>query len=376
MREFSIFLSSPDVTGVELAYVEQVFESGQIGNPSGTLAAFEAQVAAQAGRCHAVAVSSGTAALHVSLVALGVTTGDVVICSTFTFVATANAILYAGATPVFVDSDPESGNMSPALLESSILGVQAAGKRVGAVIPVDFLGKCADYTQIEAVCSRFGIPVISDAAESLGAFHNARPAGSFGLAGIFSFNTNKIATTTGGGMVVTDDRGFAERVRFLANQAKEKADYYEHREVGFNYRMSNVLAAVGRGQLDRLGEMIARRREIRRRYVQIVSEVGAGHILGNSGDGDNCWLSALIVSADADWRPADLQEALAKAGIESRRLWKPMHLQPLFEQHKKYVDGSSSDLFDRGLALPSGSNLTETQWGLIEKSLKNFVSGA
>ena len=374
VSESRILLSPPDIGKVERRHVNQALLSGWAAPAGPGLDAFESEVARLCSRKYAVGVSSGTAALHLALVALGVRPGDMVISSTMTFVATANAMSYAGAVPVFVDSDSSTGNISVPLLEQAITSVLLSGRRIGAVLPVDFLGKGVDYTAILALCEEHGIPVLADAAESLGATHRGKPAGSFGDAAILSFNGNKIATTSGGGMVLTDDESLAKRVRFLATQAREPVVHYEHRELGYNYRLSNILAALGRAQIQRLPEMIQRRRANRHKYRKLFQSVWGVEVFGGNDDEDNCWLTSIVVSEELPWTAAELSEFLEGKNIESRPLWKPMHLQPLYEHCEAYVDGSSERLFRTGVALPSGSNLSDEQWGRIESAIREFLA--
>jgi dTDP-4-amino-4,6-dideoxygalactose transaminase len=337
------------------------------------LKAFESEVAELSGREFGVGVSSGTAALHLGLLALGVQRGDLVICSTLTFVATANAISYCGAIPIFVDSEGQTGNMSAPLLREAISQIVSSGRKIGAVVPVDFLGKVANYTKILQICSEHGIPVLADAAESLGANHRGQPAGSFGAAAIFSFNGNKIATTSGGGMVVTDDEQIALRVKFLAGQSREPVTHYEHQELGYNYRLSNILAALGRSQLRRLPAMIEKRRELRSRYRELFEGVEGVVVFGGDDQEDNCWLTSIAVSSKLNWAASDLARFLESANVESRPLWKPMHLQPLYRHCESFTDGSSEVLFANGLALPSGSNMTDSQWGQTAQAISDFL---
>ena len=373
MSESRILLSPPDVGNLEKKFVADALDSGWAAPAGPDLDAFEFEVAGFCGRAHGVGVASGTAGLQLALKALGVKPGDVVICSTMTFVATANAISYLGAVPVFVDSVRETGNLSVPLLERALAAVSSSSRNVGAVLPVDFLGKVADYTAIVPLCEKYGVPVLADAAESLGAFHQGKPAGSFGAVAMVSFNGNKIATTSGGGMVLTDDETVAKRVRFLATQAREPVVHYEHRELGYNYRLSNILAALGRAQVQRLPEMIESRRGNRRKYRELFRGVDGVEVFGGNDDEDNCWLSSVIVSEELPWRAEELSEYLEGKNIESRPLWKPMHLQPLYEHCEAYLDGSSESLFHTGVALPSGSNLADDQWDRIEGAIKEFL---
>lgn len=370
-----IHLSSPDVGPLEEEFVLDAVRSGWVAPLGPHVDAFEAEICERIGVEHAVALSSGTAALHLALVSWGIGGGDAIPTSTMTFVATANATTYTGATPVFVDSDPETGNIDVALLDRAIGDLQAEGRSVPAIVPVDLFGKCADYTAIGEVAERNDVKVLSDAAESLGANHAGRPAGSFGQAAVLSFNGNKVMTTSGGGMLVTNDRAMADHVRFLSTQARETENHYEHREVGYNYRMSNVLAALGRAQLRRLDEMIAKRREHRQTYAELFADVEGVTILGRAGDdADNCWLTAILVDETITrWSPRELSEALGGNDIESRPLWKPMHLQPVYADRPTVVNGTSDDIFAAGLALPSGSVLTAEEVARVTATIEKFL---
>ncbi|WP_314146306.1 aminotransferase class I/II-fold pyridoxal phosphate-dependent enzyme [uncultured Leifsonia sp.] len=372
-----ILMSSPDVGEVEERYLVEAFRSGWIAPLGPDVDAFEREVAQRVGVRHAAALASGTAALHLGLLTLGVRPGDVVVTSTMTFAATANAIVYTGALPYFVDAEWAGGNMDPDLLERALTELTASGTRVAAVVPVDLLGKAADYTRILPIADRFGVPVLADAAEALGASHAGAPAGSFGAASALSFNGNKIMTTSGGGMLLTDDADIASRVRYLSTQARQPAVHYEHTEVGYNYRLSNLLAALGRAQLTRLDEMIARRRAVREAYRELFAPVPGVRIFGGDDDAeDNCWLTSVVVDADtAGWTAADLRAALDAADIESRPLWKPMHLQPVFADAPAQLNGNAQRLFETGLTLPSGSALTEGQIGRTLDALDGFLRG-
>jgi len=341
------------------------------------LVAFERELAERCGRSHAVALSSGTAALHLALLNLGVAPGSVVIVPTLTFVATANAVLYTGATPVFVDCDIATGNLDPRMLAQALATLRREGARVSAVICVDLLGKCAEYDTILDVCATYGVPVVEDAAESLGAQHSGRPAGSFGDVAVLSFNGNKVMTTSGGGLLLTNDKSFADRARYHSTQARQPVAHYEHTEVGYNYRMSNVLAAIGRAQLLRLECMIAKRRELRERYARLFEPVPGVNIFQRDGDGvDNCWLTALLIDSSAAGFQAEmLAKALATADVETRPLWKPMHAQPLFAGQRSFLTGAADNLFETGLALPSGSVLTDHEIARVERAITAFLNG-
>jgi dTDP-4-amino-4,6-dideoxygalactose transaminase len=371
-----ILLSPPDVGPLEEQFVLDAIRSGWVAPAGPDLTAFEEEVARRVGAPHAVALSSGTAALHLALVSWGVGPGDVVPVSTLTFAATANAVAYVGAELHFVDCDEESGNMSPQLLEQALEQMRSEGRRVPAVIPVDLLGKSVDQTAIAAVAQRFGARVLCDAAESFGSVHAGRATGSFGDASVLSFNGNKMMTTSGGGMLLTADETLADHVRKLSTQAREPVPHYEHTEIGYNYRLSNLLAALGRAQLRRLDEMLQRRRGWRERYRALFAGQPGVRILGGADDaGDNCWLTALVVDPDvSSWTAAEVAAALAAAGVETRPIWKPMHLQPVFAKAGATLDGSSERLFAHGLTLPSGSALTDEEFARIEAVVRTVVA--
>lgn len=367
-----IYMSPPDVGESEKEALLRAISSGWVAPLGPEVDAFESEIASRVGVEFGVALSSGTAALHLSLLAIGVGPGDVVITSTMTFVATANAILYTGAEPYFVDSDITTGNMNPGLLREAITTLRKEKRNIATILPVDLLGKAVDYSSISSIADEFGIPLISDAAESLGASHNGKPAGSWGMASAVSFNGNKIMTTSGGGMLLTDNPKIAEKARYLATQARQPVNHYEHTDMGFNYRLSNLLAAVGRAQLVRLDEMIEKRRKIRGLYKELFAEVDGVYIFGGEDDlEDNCWLTSIIVNPEVTgWNTDELNAHLSGENIESRPLWKPMHLQPLFASLPPgQVDGSSQYLFENGLTLPSGSALSKHQ---IERILSNI----
>ena len=373
-----IFMSSPDVGALEESYVVAAIRSGWIAPLGPDVDAFERELASRVGVEHAVALSSGTAALHLGLLGLGVGPGDIVLTSTMTFAATANAIVYTGAQPFFIDCELATGNMDPGLLRVAIEQLVAAGEKVAAVVPVDLLGKAVNYTDICAIADSYGIPVLADAAESLGATHRGKAAGSFGRASVVSFNGNKIMTTSGGGMLLTDDADLAAQTRYLATQARQPVTHYEHTDIGYNYRMSNLLAAVGRAQLTRLNGMIARRRAMRKRYSKLFAGVNGVEIFGGeSDDEDNSWLTSIVVdSAVTGWTPAELRAALVVDNIESRPLWKPMHLQPVFAAAGVLSNGNAQQLFETGLTLPSGSALSEGEIGRVLSGLGSFLGRA
>ncbi|MDR2382220.1 MAG: aminotransferase class I/II-fold pyridoxal phosphate-dependent enzyme [Bifidobacteriaceae bacterium] len=366
-------LSLPDVGPREQEYLLRAARSGWIAPLGPEVDAFEAELAAYCGRGECVALSSGTAALHLGLLALGVRPGGVVVTATMTFAATANAIVYTGAEPMFVDCDA-SGCIDPELLELGLAQLAGEGRQAQAVLPVDLLGHVADHKAISEIASRYGIPVLSDAAESMGASLGGRPAASFGTAAAVSFNGNKVMTTSGGGALLVDDPAMARRVRYLATQARQPVAWYEHTEVGYNYRMSNLLAALGRAQLERLDAMVAARRRLRERYKAAFAGVPGAAVLSAGCAEDNAWLSAVIVEPGAaGWDVAQLGEALGAAGIESRPLWKPMHLQPVFAGARSWLGGESERLFRNGLTLPSGSSLTDADKDRVFGVIRDFL---
>lgn len=370
-----IFLSAPDVGELESKYVLEAMSSGWVAPAGPDLDAFEAEMAERVGVEHGVGLSSGTAALHLGLLALGVRPDDVVLTSTMTFAATANAITYVGAEPFFVDSDRETGNVDVNLLADAADQVRANGRRIGAILPVDLLGKCADLTALTALAAELDVPLLVDAAESVGASFQGRAAGSFGAASVISFNGNKIMTTSGGGMLLTSDKAVADRVRYLSTQARQPVAHYEHTDIGYNYRLSNILAALGRAQLVRLDEILARRREIRNTYRKLFAEVpGVRMFDGGDDSADNCWLTAIIVDDDAGWAAAELSRRLDAEGIESRPLWKPMHLQPVFASAPSLINGSSEWLFKHGLTLPSGSGQTDADLDRVSAAVRAFLA--
>ena len=360
MPDGRIYLSPPDVGDLERKLLLEAFDSNWVAPVGPDLDAFEAQTAEIVGVRHAVALSSGTAALHLALVAAGVRHGDTVLVPSFTFAASANAVMYLGARPVFLDSTAESWNVDPGLVAEELRRRCGRGKPPRAVVAVDMYGQCADYEPLLAACDRYGVALIEDAAEALGATYRGRPAGSFGLAGVISFNGNKIITTGGGGMLVTDDDRIAARTRHLAAQAREPLPHYEHRTVGYNYRLSNLLAAVGRGQLQRLDSLIAARRETGRHYRAALGHLPGLTFMPIAGYGEsNWWLTCLLVDAERFGATRDqVLERLARDDIEARPAWKPMHLQPVFRDCVMRGGAVSADLFRRGLCLPSGSALT------------------
>ncbi len=376
-----IFLSKADVSSVEEQFVLAALRSGWVTPLGPDVDAFEAEISARLGVAGAVALSSGTAALHLALLEVGARPGTVVVLPSMTFAASANAVCYTGAAPVFVDSQTADGNVDPALLINAVDTLRAEGVSVAAVLSVDLFGRCADYGSFAAALAAREIPLVEDAAEALGASYEGNAAGSFGVAAALSFNGNKIMTTSGGGMLLTNDQQLLERCRYLSTQARQPRPYYEHTEIGYNYRLSNILAALGRGQLSRLDAMIARRRAIRDRYHDQLSDLPGLRFLARDsrrGDaGDNCWLTSVIIDEQRSAVSAEtLIKTLDSHDIEARRLWKPMHLQPVFADARAFVNGISERLFDSGVSLPSGPALSDDDVDRVAGIVRSAVTGA
>ena len=357
-----IYLSPPHLGDHELELVKDAFASNWIAPLGPHVDAFEQEFARLAGVPHAAAVSSGTAAIHLALQLLGAGPGDTVVCPTLTFCASANPIVYQGAMPIFIDADPATWNMDPRLLRNTLHDLAERGRLPKAVISVDLYGQCADYERILESCARYEIPLIEDAAEALGATYRGKMAGAFGKCGVFSFNGNKIITTSGGGMLVSDDAKLIERARFLATQARDPAPHYQHSVIGHNYRMSNVLAAIGRGQLRVLGERVAARRLIFGHYEAALQDLPGISFMPRASYGQgNCWLTCITIDPDRFGASKhDLLRALEAENIEARPFWKPLHLQPCFAGSAYHGGTVAEALFDQGLCLPSGSAMTET----------------
>jgi dTDP-4-amino-4,6-dideoxygalactose transaminase len=358
-----IYLSPPHLGKAELALVQEAFASNWIAPVGPHIDNFEKEVAEYLGVSHAAALSSGTAAIHLALRLLGVRAGDEVLCSTLTFAASANPIVYEGGTPVFIDSEPASWNMDPALLREELDACARRGRLPRAVIVVDLYGQSADYDQILDACTRYEVPVVQDSAEALGATYKGRMAGTQGRCGVFSFNGNKIITTSGGGMLVSDDPVLIERARFLATQARDSAPHYQHSTIGFNYRMSNVLAGIGRGQLRVLAERIAARRRNFERYQAVLGSVPGIEFMPLASYGEaNFWLTCITIDPEKFGATReDVWVALTAQNIEARPVWKPLHVQPVFA-HCRVRGGTIAErLFARGLCLPSGSSLTDAE---------------
>ena len=362
MSRDRVYLSPPHVGSSDREALLRAFDSNWIAPLGPEVDAFEQELAARVGRSSAAALSSGTAALHLALELLGVGQGDRVVTASLTFAATANAIRYVGAEPVFLDSERASWNLDPDLLAEELRDAEAAGALPKAVISVDLYGQCADYDRIVPLCERYGVPLVEDAAEALGATYRGRPAGSFGALAAFSFNGNKILTTSGGGMLVGDDRETIDRARWLASQARDPAPHYQHSEVGYNYRLSNLLAALGRSQVAQLDDRVAARRAGRQRYLEALSTVPGVSLMPEiDGGASTFWLTAITIEPEEFGADREaVRRHLESHNIEARPVWKPMHLQPVFEGCAMRGGAVAEELFEKGLCLPSGSNLSDS----------------
>lgn len=373
MSRQRIYLSPPHMSGLEQRYVQEAFDTNWVAPLGPNVDAFEREFCEVVGCRHAVALSSGTAALHLALLLAGVTVGDEVLASTFTFSASVNPIVYLGGRPAFIDSDIASWNMNAALLHETLQSRAKAGRLPKAVIVVHLYGQTADMSPILEACQHYGVALIEDAAEALGATYKGKSAGTFGKLAVFSFNGNKIITTSGGGMLVSDDAALIAHARKLATQAREPAPHYEHTEIGYNYRMSNVLAGIGRGQLQVLPDRIAARRRNFSRYVQSLGNLpGIAFMPEPDWSCSNRWLTCITVDPEAFGADREaIRLALERENIESRPLWKPMHLQPIFSQYDAIGGAVSEKLFQCGLCLPSGSNLSDSQFNTITQVIQS-----
>ncbi len=381
-RELSqrVWLSSPHLGEEETAFVEDAFRTNWIAPLGPHVNAFEAELAAHVGIGHAAAVSSGTAAIHLGLLLLGVKPGDTVFCSSLTFVGSCNPILYCGAKPVFIDSEPSTWNMSAEALERAFEWARRENRLPACVILVNLYGQSADMDALMPICERYGVPVLEDAAESLGAHYKGRSSGAFGRVAVYSFNGNKIITTSGGGMLLADDPDLIARARKLATQAREPAPHYEHVEVGFNYRMSNVLAGIGRGQLRVLEQRVSQRRRVFERYVEAFSDLPQIQWMPEpAGYRSTRWLTCFTLAGpDASQACRQVMNSLERHLIEARPVWKPMHLQKLFENAPYFShqadDDVSQRLFMSGICLPSGSNMSEAEQDRVIDHLRNAIN--
>lgn len=352
-----IWLASPHMSdeGYEMQYVQEAFDTNWVAPLGPNVNEFEKELATKVGSKHAAAMTSGTGAIHLALKAAGVGEGDIVFCPTLTFSATANPIIYQNATPVFIDSDYETWNMDPKALE---VAFEKYGDKVKAVLVVHLYGLSADMDKIMEICSRYNVTVIEDAAESLGAYYKGKHTGTFGEFGVFSFNGNKIITTSGGGMLVSNDEEKIKKVRFWSTQSRDAARHYQHSELGFNYRMSNVVAGIGRGQLKVLDQRVAKKKYIFEYYKKELGQLeGVKFMPINDWDEPNYWLS--VMTLEGTVRPLDVMEALEKENIESRPVWKPMHMQPFFSEYDYIGSDVSEKLFENGVCLPSDTKMTD-----------------
>ncbi|SFB04648.1 MULTISPECIES: DegT/DnrJ/EryC1/StrS aminotransferase family protein [unclassified Bacillus (in: firmicutes)] len=364
-----IFLSSPHMSdeGYEMMYVKEAFDTNWIAPLGGNVDGFEKELAAKVGSKSAAALSSGTAAIHLALKAAGVGEGDIVFCPTLTFSATANPIIYQNATPVFIDSDYETWNMCPKALEEAFYKYP----NVKAVIVVHLYGLSADMDRIVELCKKHNVALIEDAAESLGTYYKGKHTGTFGDFGIFSFNGNKIITTSGGGMLVSNNEERIAKVRFWATQSRDQARHYQHSELGFNYRMSNVVAGIGRGQLKVLDQRVDKKRYIFEYYKRELGGLeGIQFMPSNEWDKPNYWLCSMTLTGKI--RPIDIMEALEKENIESRPVWKPMHMQPFFEEYDFIGTDVSEKLFENGVCLPSDTKMTDKDLERVVKNIKGL----
>lgn len=375
MRE-KIWLSPPDMGGNEKKFIDDAFATNWIAPLGANVDGFEADLSAFTGVAHVAVLSSGTAAIHLALVVLGVGRDDIVLCQSFTFSGSANPILYQGAIPVFIDSEADSWNMDPVLLEKAIKQYIDKDKKPRAIVPVHLYGMPAKMDEIMALAAAYEIPVIEDAAEALGSLYHHRPCGSIGDIGILSFNGNKIITTSAGGALLAKDKQVVDKVRFLSTQARDPAPHYQHSQVGYNYRMSNVLAGIGRGQMQVLPERVIKRKANFEYYYKQLSRIsGISFQPEPAGVISNRWLTCISVDpAKAKGVTAEqIRLHLEKDNIESRPLWKPMHLQPVFSEAPSFVNGNAEGLFEKGLCLPSGSALSEQQLERIVEKIKGIL---
>ena len=369
-----IFLASPNMSkeGYEQKYVKEAFDTNWIAPLGENVNKFEEELAKYVGIKHAAALSSGTAAIHMAFKALDVKQGDIVFCSDLTFSATVNPVIYQNAVPVFIDSEKDTWNMDPKALEKAF----EKYPNPKAAIVVHLYGTPAKIDEIKEICDKHGVPLVEDAAESLGATYNGKQTGTFGKYGIYSFNGNKIITTSGGGMLVSDDEERIAKVRFWATQAREKARHYEHKEIGYNYRMSNILAGIGRGQLKVLDQRIAQKANIYNDYkdgFKDITDIEMQPIPENTKP--NYWLSVITLKENSKVKPIDIMEALEKENIESRPVWKPMHMQPVFKDYdfiKVEGDAVSTELFERGICLPSDTNMTKEDQDRVINIIKKL----
>ena len=370
-----IFLSFPHLGGNEMQYINEAFSESWVVPLGPNVDEFERRLEAYLSASNVVALSAGTAALHLGLVELGVTAGDEVLCQSFTFAASANPVKYQGANPVFVDSEPDTWNMSPDALERAIIDrKRVTGRYPKAIVVVHLYGMPAKMSEIMAIAARYNIPVLEDAAEALGSTYKGRKCGTIGNFGALSFNGNKIITTSGGGALICPNDEAERHVKFLATQAREPMPYYYHKEIGYNYRLSNISAGIGCGQMEHIAERVARRREIHALYVKGLASLPGitVHTEPTADAVSNFWLTTILLDDSLQFSPEDLRQALEAENIESRRLWRPMNMQPVYADAPFYGDGCAERLFNRGLCLPSGSILTDEEIARVVDCITKF----
>lgn len=365
-----IFLSAPHMGGEELKFIQLAFDENWIAPLGPNVNGFEEDIVNYTNAPFAAALSSGTAAIHLALILLDVKRDDVVLASSFTFSATVNPIVYQAATPVLIDSEEDTWNMDPDLLEKAIKDYISKGKKPKAIIFVHLYGMPGKIDQIKAISERYEIPLIEDAAEAIGASLNGKMLGTFGDFGVYSFNGNKIITTSGGGALVSEKKEWIDKARFLATQARDSAPYYQHSEIGYNYRMSNIAAGIGRGQMKVLNHWVERRRANHDFYQKELSGLGFEFLEERNGAFSNRWLSCVLFTEGMNLNPEKLRQKLEEDNIETRPLWKPMHLQPVFSTCDSYLNGVSAHLFQYGLCIPSGSSLSIDQKELIIEKIR------
>ena len=376
MNNSKIWLSSPHMGENEQHYVKEAFDTNWVAPLGPNVSGFEQDLEYFLNDdVFAAALSSGTAAIHLGLILLGIQAGDEVICQSFTFSASANPILYLGATPVFIDSEIDTWNMCPIALEQAIIDRILKGKKPKAIIPVHLYGMPFKVDEIKAIAQKYGIPILEDSAEALGSTYKGKKCGTFGDIGVLSFNGNKIITTSGGGALVTHSKNIKDKTVFLATQARDNAPHYQHSEIGYNYRLSNICAGIGRGQMEVLEEHVNLRREMHDFYVNFFKDIEGVDVSQepNTNFHSNFWLSCIVIDSNRLGKTReDLRLALETSNIESRPLWKPMHLQPIFKDFPFYGGKVSEQLFENGLCLPSGSNLTQSDKDRISSTLYQF----
>ena len=366
-----IWLSSPHLSDNERKYVNEAFDSNWIAPVGPHINSFEEKISKISNDSHVAVLNSGTAAIHLALILLDVRIGDNVLCSSFTFAASTNPIVYLGAKPVFIDSEKDTWNMCPILLENAIIELSLKDKKPKAIILVHLYGYPAKMNEILAISKKYNIPLIEDAAEAIGSSYNGIPLGTFGDLGVFSFNGNKIITTSSGGAILSSNKKFIDKAKFLSTQARDEYPHYEHSEIGYNYRMSNICAAIGLGQIEVLKERVDKRRYIFDFYKEKLLDIKEIKFVDDlPGFYSNRWLTTILFKKDAAINRESMRLHLLKDNIESRPLWKPMHLQPVFKKYQVFENGISEDLFERGLCLPSGSNMNEEDLMRVVRQIK------